>query len=66
LRYEPDRPQPRQDRDLDHGMACTVGRVRTCPILDLRLVSVTHNAIRGAAGGSVLNAELLKVEGYIS
>jgi aspartate-semialdehyde dehydrogenase len=66
LRYEPDRPQPRQDRDLDHGMACTVGRVRPCPILDLRLVSVTHNAIRGAAGGSVLNAEFLKAEGYIS
>ena len=65
LRHEPDRPQPRQDRDLDHGMVCTVGRVRPCPILDLRLVSVTHNAIRGAAGGSVLNAELLKAEGYL-
>ena len=66
LRSEPDRPQPRQDRDLDGGMVCSVGRVRACPILDLRLVSVTHNAIRGAAGGSVLNAELLKAEGYIS
>jgi aspartate-semialdehyde dehydrogenase len=66
LRQEPDRPQPRQDRDLDHGMVCSVGRVRLCPILDLRLVSVTHNAIRGAAGGSVLNAELLKAEGYIA
>jgi aspartate-semialdehyde dehydrogenase len=65
LRHEPDRPQPRQDRDFDHGMVCSVGRVRACPILDLRLVSVTHNAIRGAAGGSVLNAELLKAEGYI-
>ena len=60
LRSEPDRPQPRQDRDLDGGMVCSVGRVRACPILDLRLVSVTHNAIRGAAGGSVLNAELLE------
>ena len=66
LRRDPDRPQPRQDRDLDRGMVCTVGRVRPCPILDLRLVSVTHNAIRGAAGGSVLNAELLKSQGYIS
>lgn len=66
LRTEPDRPQPRQDRDLERGMVCSVGRVRACPILDLRLVSVTHNAIRGAAGGSVLNAELLKAEGYIS
>ena len=65
LRQEVDRPQPRQDRDLDNGMVCTVGRLRPCPILDLRLVSVTHNAIRGAAGGSVLNAELLKAEGYI-
>ena len=65
LRREPDRPQPRQDRDLDKGMVCSVGRLRPCPILDLRLVSVTHNAIRGAAGGSVLNAELLKAEGYI-
>jgi aspartate-semialdehyde dehydrogenase len=66
VRYETDRPQPRQDRDLDLGMTCTVGRVRPCPILDLRLVSVTHNAIRGAAGGCLLNAELLKAEGYIS
>ncbi len=66
VRREPDRPQPRQDRDFERGMVCTVGRVRPCPILDLRLVSVTHNAIRGAAGGSVLNAELLKAEGYLS
>ncbi len=63
---QPDRPQPRRDRDAQNGMVCTVGRVRPCPLLDLRLVSVTHNAIRGAAGGSVLNAELLVSGGYIS
>ncbi|MBN2678014.1 MAG: aspartate-semialdehyde dehydrogenase [Anaerolineaceae bacterium] len=65
VRHEPDRPQPRRDRDTDHGMVTTVGRVRSCPLLDLRLVSVVHNAIRGAAGGSVLNAELLVAAGYI-
>lgn len=65
VRMEPDRPQPRRDRDTENGMVATVGRVRTCPLLDLRLVSVIHNAIRGAAGGSVLNAELLVAGGYI-
>ena len=65
VRMEPDRPQPRRDRDADNGMVCTVGRVRPCPMLDLRLVSVVHNAIRGAAGGSLLNAELLVAGGYI-
>lgn len=62
---EPDRPQPRRDRDAENGMVCTVGRVRPCPLLDLKLVSVIHNAIRGAAGGSILNAELLVAGGYI-
>jgi aspartate-semialdehyde dehydrogenase len=65
VRLEPDRPQPRRDRDTDNGMVATVGRVRPCPLLDLRLVSVVHNAIRGAAGGSILNAELLVAGGYI-
>ena len=66
VRSEPDRPQPRRDRDTQNGMVATVGRVRPCPIFDLKLVSVIHNAIRGAAGGSVLNAELLVSGGYIS
>ena len=61
----PDRPQPRRDRDTDKGMVATVGRVRECEIFDLKLVSVVHNAIRGAAGGSVLNAELLYSQGYL-
>lgn len=66
VRDEPDRPQPRRDRDTQNGMVATVGRVRPCPVFDLKLVSVIHNAIRGAAGGSVLNAELLFSEGYIA
>jgi aspartate-semialdehyde dehydrogenase len=64
VRPEPDRPQPRRDRDAEAGMAVTVGRVRDCPLLDLRLVSVSHNTLRGAASGSILNAELLVARGY--
>jgi aspartate-semialdehyde dehydrogenase len=55
----PDRPQPRRDLMLGGGMAVAVGRVREDAVLDLRLVAMGHNTIRGAAGGSVLNAELL-------
>jgi aspartate-semialdehyde dehydrogenase len=65
VRTEPDRPQPCRDRDAMGGMAVTVGRVRECPILDLRLVTVSHNTLRGAASGSILNAELLVAEGYL-
>ena len=65
VRSEVDRPQPRRDRDAESGMAVTVGRVRECPLLDLRLVSVSHNTMRGAASGSILNAELLVAEGYV-
>jgi aspartate-semialdehyde dehydrogenase len=54
-----DRPQPRLDRDREHGMAVTTGRLRACPLLDFRLVALVHNTIRGAAGAAVLNAELL-------
>ena len=66
VRDEPDRPQPRRDRDTQNGMVATVGRVRVCPVFDLKLVSVIHNAIRGAAGGAILNAELLVAGGYLS
>ena len=65
VRREPDRPQPRRDRDAGGGMAVSVGRVRSCSLLDLRLVSVSHNTLRGAAGGSVLNSELLVAEGLL-
>lgn len=59
------RPQPRRDVQAGGGMAVTVGRVRADPILDLRLVALVHNLVRGAAGGSILNAELLAVEGVL-
>jgi aspartate-semialdehyde dehydrogenase len=60
-----DRPQPRLDRDRERGMAVTVGRLRHCPILDVRFVALVHNTIRGAAGAAILNAELLKVRGLL-
>ena len=62
---EDDRPQPRKDRMVGNGMAVTVGRLRPCPILDYRFVCLSHNTIRGAAGGGVLIAELLLAEGYV-
>jgi aspartate-semialdehyde dehydrogenase len=55
----PDRPQPRRDAHTGGGMTVTVGRVREDPIFDLRLVAMAHNTVRGAAGGSILNAEVL-------
>lgn len=64
-RHEADRPQPRLDRDAENGLAWSVGKVRECNVLDLRFLSITHNTLRGAASGSVLNAELLAVQGYI-
>jgi len=65
VRTETDRPQPRRDRIAGGGMSVTVGRVRPCPLLDLRMVSVVHNTLRGAASGSILNAELLVASGMI-
>ncbi len=67
IRYrdEPDRPQPRRDAMEGRGMTTVVGRVRADNILDLRLVAMSHNTIRGAAGGSILNAELLVANGAI-
>lgn len=62
----PDRPQPRLDLERGKGMTVTVGRLRPCPILDLRFVCLSHNTIRGAAGAAVQNAELLVVEGVVS
>jgi len=59
------RPQPRQDRLNDKGMAVTVGRLRPCPVLDYKFAALSHNTIRGAAGGGILNAELLVAKGYI-
>jgi aspartate-semialdehyde dehydrogenase len=65
-RDEDDRPQPRLDRDSEEGLAWTVGKVRRCNVLDLRFMSITHNTLRGAASGSILNAELLVLQGHIN
>jgi aspartate-semialdehyde dehydrogenase len=64
VRPEEDRPQPRFDRDHGAGMSVTVGRIRPCSVLDFKLLILSHNTVRGAAGASVLNAEFLKAEGY--
>jgi aspartate-semialdehyde dehydrogenase len=65
LRDEPDRPQPRMDRDTGGGMTVTIGRLFPDNIFDYRFVSLSHNTIRGAAGAAVLNAELLIDKGLI-
>lgn len=62
---ERDRPQPRIDRDAGDGMSAVVGRIRTCPVFDIRFVVLSHNTIRGAAGAAILNAELMRVNGYL-
>jgi aspartate-semialdehyde dehydrogenase len=56
---QPDRPQPRLDRNRERGMAVTVGRLRPCNLLDWKFVLLSHNTVRGAAGATILNAELL-------
>jgi len=63
---EPDRPQTRLDRDCNLGMSVVVGRVRRCPVLTLRLVLLSHNMVRGAAGGAMLNAELLAARALLA
>lgn len=60
-----DRPQPRRDVERERGMACFVGRLRPCPVLDWKFVALGHNTVRGAAGAAVLNAELMYVEGFL-
>ena len=64
-RTEPDRPQTLRDRDAGNGMTVTLGRLRRCPILTYKFVVLGHNTIRGAAGGSILNAELCVSKGLI-
>ena len=63
---EINRPQPRLDSELGNGMTVSIGRVRTCPVLTIKFVALGHNTIRGAAGASVLNAELMQAEGLLS
>ena len=67
VRYteSPDRPQPRFDVEAGNGMTATVGRLRPCGVFDWKFTVLSHNTIRGAAGAALLNAELLKVRGYL-
>jgi aspartate-semialdehyde dehydrogenase len=67
LKYfeEDDRPQTKLDRDLGAGQAISIGRLRPDTMFDWRFIALSHNTIRGAAGGAVLTAELLKAEGYL-
>jgi aspartate-semialdehyde dehydrogenase len=61
----PDRPQPRFDSESGNGMTTSVGRLRPCGVLDWKFTVLSHNTIRGAAGAALLNAELLKAQGYL-
>ncbi len=65
VRAERDRPQPARDRDTGAGMSVVVGRIREDPVLGVKFTALGHNTIRGAAGASVLNAELLASEGCL-
>lgn len=62
---EENRPQTKLDRDIERGMGVSVGRLREDSVYDYKFVGLSHNTLRGAAGGAVLIAELLKAEGYI-
>jgi aspartate-semialdehyde dehydrogenase len=63
---EDNRPQPRRDVNAGNGMAAVVGRVRECPLFDVKLTLLSHNLLRGAAGAALLNAELLAARGFFS
>jgi aspartate-semialdehyde dehydrogenase len=66
VRRDPDRPQPIRDRDAGNGMSISVGRVRPCPVAGVKFVVLGHNTLRGAAGGSIHNAELLVAQNWIT
>jgi aspartate-semialdehyde dehydrogenase len=61
----PNRPQPRLDAERDGGMTVSIGRVRPCPVLDMKFVALGHNTVRGAAGAAILNAELMVGDGKV-
>ena len=65
VREEENRPQPRRDVETGEGMAAVVGRIRECPLHDVKLTLLSHNLVRGAAGAALLNAELLAARGFI-
>jgi len=62
---EPNLPQPKLQRDLDKGISASVGRLREDPLFHYKFIALSHNTVRGAAGGTILNAELLKAKGYL-
>src|SRR5262250_291959 len=62
---EENRPQPRRDVEAGDGMAAVVGRIRECPLHDVKLTLLSHNLVRGAAGAALLNAELLAARGFV-
>src|SRR3990167_7230553 len=64
-RDEQNRPKPKRDRDSDKGMAVTVGRLRPDAIFDFKFAALSHNTIRGASGGGILNAELVYKKGFL-
>ncbi|MBN1483879.1 MAG: aspartate-semialdehyde dehydrogenase family protein [Chloroflexia bacterium] len=66
VHQEEERPQPRRDVDQEHGMTVSVGRIRSCPLLDYKFVLLGHNTLRGAAGGAIHNAELLVAQGWVT
>jgi aspartate-semialdehyde dehydrogenase len=62
---EPDRPQPRLDRDFQKGAGVNVGRIRTCPVLDIKFVVLLNNVAIGAATSSIINAEYAVIKGVV-
>ena len=65
VREESNRPQPRLDRDAGRGFTTVVGRVRSDPVNTVKLFVLSHNTVMGAAGSSILNAELAAVKGLL-
>jgi aspartate-semialdehyde dehydrogenase len=63
---EDNRPQVKADVDFENGMGVSIGRIREDSIYDYKFVGLSHNTVRGAAGGAVLCAELLKAKGFIN
>ena len=63
---EDDRPQVKADVDYENGMGISVGRLREDKVYDYKFIGLSHNTVRGAAGGAVLCAETLKAQGYIT
>ncbi len=62
---DPRFPQSRRHAELGRGMTVSIGRIRPCEVLDVKFVVLVHNTVRGAAGGAILNAELLLKQGYL-